>query len=193
MISFIIPCILAAGSLYLLVSTFANGSWGWGIVMVFVTALVVLSFFRNERMILGLNQMRIGNTEKAKMHIDKISHPQFLPKKQHAYVLFLKAVLGSQEIGMAKSEQLLRKAIGMGLRTAQDNAVARMHLAGICAQIGRKQEAVSLLAEAKRLDKTGVMREQISTMQKQLQMTPSKNQMRMSQMTGGRKKTPRSR
>jgi hypothetical protein len=193
MISFIIRCILAASSLYLLVSTFANGSWGWGIVMVFVTALVVLSFFRNERMILGLNQMRIGNTEKAKMHIDKISHPQFLPKKQHAYVLFLKAVLGSQEIGMAKSEQLLRKAIGMGLRTAQDNAVARMHLAGICAQIGRKQEAVSLLAEAKRLDKTGVMREQISTMQKQLQMTPSKNQMRMSQMTGGRKKTPRSR
>jgi len=35
------------------------------------------------------------------------------------------------------------------------------------------------------------MKEQISQMQKQLQVAPSKNQMRMSQMMGGRKKQPR--
>ena len=136
--------------------------------------------------------MRLGNTDKAKEHINKIAAPQFLPKKQHAYVLFLQAVLNSQELGFSKSEQLLRKALLMGLRTEQDNAVARMHLAGICAQTNRRQEAVSLLAEAKKLDKSGVMKEQISQMQKQLQQgTPSKNQMRMAQMSGGRQKTPR--
>jgi len=135
--------------------------------------------------------MRTGDTEKAKKHINKITHPQFLPKKQHAYVLFLQAVLGTQELGFAKSEQLLRKAIGMGLRTGQDNAVARMHLAGVCAQTGRRKEAVSLLAEAKKLDSSGMMKEQISQMQKQLQTAPSKNQMRMAQMMGGRRKTPR--
>lgn len=192
MINFIIRCIVAASSLFYTAYLFATGHWGWAICMIFVTAIIGLSFFRNERMIMGLNQMRLGNTDKAKMHINKISAPQFLPRKQYAYVLFLQAVLNSQEIGFAKSEQLLRKALQMGLRTAQDNAVARMHLAGICAQTNRRQEAVSLLAEAKKLDKSGMMKEQIAQMQKQLQMgIPSKNQMRMAQMSGGRQKMPR--
>lgn len=191
MLGFIIRIILAVGSLSSTVALFYNGYWGWGIVMIFVSALVGFSFFRNENMILALNSMRMGDTEKAKKNINKITHPQFLPKKQHAYVLFLKAVLNTQELGFAQSEQLLRKAIGMGLRTGQDNAVARMHLAGICAQTGRKSEAVSLLAEAKKLDSSGMMKEQISMMQKQLQVAPSKNQMRMAQMMGGRKKMPR--
>jgi len=191
MIGFIIRCILAAASLFFTVALFYNGYWGWGIVMIFISAIVGFSFFRNEKMILALNAMRMGDTEKAKKQINKITHPQFLPKKQHAYVLFLQAVLGTQELGFAKSEELLRKAIGMGLRTGQDNAVARMHLAGICAQTGRKTESLALLAEAKKLDTSGVMKEQINQMQKQMQVAPSKNQMRMAQMMGGRKKTPR--
>jgi len=192
MIKFLIRCLVALSSLSYVIYLFSTGHWGWAICMIFVTAIIGLSFFRNERMIMGLNQMRLGNTDKAKEHINKIAAPQFLPKKQHAYVLFLQAVLNSQELGFSKSEQLLRKALLMGLRTEQDNAVARMHLAGICAQTNRRQEAVSLLAEAKKLDKSGVMKEQISQMQKQLQQgTPSKNQMRMAQMSGGRQKTPR--
>ena len=191
MIGFIIRCLLAAASLFFTVALFYTGYWGWGIVMIFVTAIIGFSFFRNEKMILALNAMRTGDLEKAKKQINKITHPQFLTKKQHAYVLFLKAVLNTQELGFAKSEQLLRKAIAMGLRTGQDNAVARMHLSGICAQTGRRSEAVQLLAEAKKLDTSGVMKDQISQMQKQLQVAPSKNQMRMQQMMGGRKKTPR--
>jgi hypothetical protein len=151
MINFIIRCLVAAASLFFTVALFYNGYWGWGIMMILLDVIVGFSFFRNERMIMGLNAMRMGDTEKAKNHINKISAPQFLPKKQHAYVLFLKAVLGTQELGFAKSEELLRKAIAMGLRTGQDNAVARMHLAGICAQTGRKTESLTLLAEAKKL------------------------------------------
>lgn len=191
MIGFVIRCILAAGSLLATVALFYNGYWGWGISMIPVIALVGLSFFRNENMILALNAMRTGDTDKAKKYINRISHPQLLPRKQHAYILFLKAVLNTQDLGFAQSEQMLRRAIGLGLRTGQDNAVARMHLAGICAQTGRKPEAVQFLAEAKKLDTTGMMREQISSMQKQLQTAPSKNQIRMAQMMGGRKKTPR--
>ena len=186
MIGFIIRCALAAASLFFTGALFYNGYWGWGIVMILVTAIIGFSFFRNEKMILALNAMRTGDTEKAKKHIDKITHPQFLPKKQHAYVLFLKAVLGTQDLGFAKSEELLRKAISMGLRTGQDNAVARMHLAGVCAQTGRKKEALMLLGEAKKLDSSGMMKDQINQMQKQLQVAPSKNQMRMAQMTKGR-------
>ncbi|MBU2019982.1 MAG: DUF2892 domain-containing protein [Bacteroidetes bacterium] len=193
MIRFILRCAIAALSLGLTTYLFATGSWGWGIVLIFVSAIIILSFFRNENMVLALNQMRQGNTDKAAYYINKITHPQLLPRKQHAYILFLQAVLNTQEIGMAKSETMLRKAIGLGLRTTQDSAVARMHLAGICAQTGRKQEAVSLLAEAKKMDKSGMMKEQITLMQKQMQAAPSKNQMRMAQMMGGRKKMPRMR
>ena len=191
MIGFIIRCILAAGTLVSTYLLFASGYWGWGITMIIPVILIGFSFFRNENMILALNAMRTGDTEKAKKYINKISAPQFLPKKQHAYVVFLKAVLNTQELGFAQSEQMLRKAMSLGLRTGQDNAVARMHLAGICAQTGRKKEAVSLLAEAKKLDSSGMMKEQITQMQRQLQVAPSKNQMRMAQMMGGRRKTPR--
>jgi hypothetical protein len=193
MIAFIIRIVLAVVATGFNVYLFSTNHWGWGITFIFVTALIVLSFFRNENVLLALNQMRVGNTDKAKKYIDKITHPQFLPKRQHAYVLFLKAVMGGQELGFAQSEKLLRRAMELGLRTPEDNAVARMHLAGICAQTGRKSDAVSLLAEAKKLDKSGMMRDQIKMMQNQLQMAPSKNQMRMAQMMGGRKKTPKMR
>jgi hypothetical protein len=193
MIGFIIRCLLAAGVMGSTVLLFAAGYWGWAITLIIPLALIILSFFRNENMILSLNQMRLGNTDKAKMYINKITHPQFLPRKQHAYVLFLQAMMNTQEFGFTKSEQYLRKALSLGLRTTQDNAVARMHLAGICAQTGRKPEADRLLAEAKRMDDTGMLKEQINQMQSQLRVAPSKNQMRMAQMMGGRKKMPRQR
>jgi hypothetical protein len=187
MIGFILRILLAAGVLTSTVLLFATGHWGWGLTMIIPLAIVILTFFRNERMILALNQMRLGNTDKAKHHINKITAPQFLPKGQHAYVIFLQAVLNTQELGFTRTEQMLRQAISIGLRTGQDNAVARMHLAGICAQTGRKAEAEKLLAEAKKLDNTGMMKEQINMMLGQLKMAPSKNQMRMAQMMGGRK------
>lgn len=193
MLGFLLRCLIAAGMLGFIVFLFGTGHWGWALTLILPFALVVLSFFRNENMILALNQMRLGNTDKAKKYINRITAPQFLPKGQHAYVIFLQAVLNTQELGFARTEQLLRKAIAIGLRTGQDNAVARMHLAGICAQTGRRQEAEKLLAEAKKLDNTGMMKDQIKMMTSQLQMTPSKNQMRMAQMMGGRKKTPKMR
>ncbi|MBL1279430.1 MAG: DUF2892 domain-containing protein [Fluviicola sp.] len=193
MIRFIIRCAIAAASLFFTVALFYKGFWGWGIVMILWMVIIGFTFFRDERMILALNAMRTGDTDKAKDKINKITHPQFLPKKQHAYVLFLQAVLGTQDLGFAKSEELLRKSMGMGLRTGQDNAVARMHLAGICAQTGRKKEALTLLAEAKKLDDSGAMKEQIVQMQGQLKVAPSKNQMRMAQMMKGRQKSPRRR
>ena len=191
MIRFFIRCVIAISSLLSTIMMFYNGYWGWGIVLILLTCIVGFSFFRNENMVLALNAMRTGDTDKASKYINKINNPQFLPKKQHAYVLLLKAVLNTQKLGFSESEIYLRKAISLGLRTGQDNAVARMHLAGICAQTGRKKESLTLLAEAKKFDSGGVMKEQISQMQRQLKVAPSKNQMRMAQMMGGRKKTPR--
>jgi Flp pilus assembly protein TadD len=175
------------------VGLFLTGFWGWGITSVFPLAIVIFSFFRNEQVILALNQMRLGNQEKAKKHINRITAPQYMTRRQHAYVLYLKALMNAQELGFAQSEQLLRKALSLGLRTSEDNAVARMHLAGICAQTGRRPEASALLTEAKKYDKSGMLKDQIKMLQSQMQAVPSKNQMRMAQMMGGRKKMPKMR
>lgn len=191
--AFIIRSILAAGLLFLTIYSFYSGSWGWGIVLILVTAIVGLTFIYNENLVFSLNHMRAGNQEKAKHSINKITHPQLLPRRQNAYVTYLQALFNSQELGFAKTELLLRKAMTLGLRRGHDKAMARLHLAGICAQTGRQKEAATLLAEAKKFDNSGMMKEQIKMMQAQLQAAPSKNQMRMAQMMGGRKKMPRMR
>lgn len=193
MIAFAIRSVLTAGLLFTTVYSFYTGSWGWGIVLILLTALVGATFIYNENLVFSLNHMRSGNQEKAKNAINRITHPQLLPKRQRAYVIYLQALFNAQEIGFAKSEALLRQAMALGLRRGHDKAMARLHLAGICAQTGRKTEALNLLAEAKKLDNTGMMKEQIKMMQAQLQNAPSKNQMRMAQMMGGRKKMPRMR
>ena len=51
MIGFIIRCIVAALTLGFNTYLFYSGSWGWGIFMIFISVLVVLSFFRNENSI----------------------------------------------------------------------------------------------------------------------------------------------
>ena len=186
MLGFIIRTVLTLATLAFTVYLFGSGSRGWGIFMILPLTIFVFSFFRHERIILALNQMRVGNTEKAYMHLKKITAPQMMVKRQQAYYYYLIAMLGTQEHGMAKSEQLMRKALSLGLRSAMDKAVAHMHLAGMCLQSGRKQEGLKLLDDAKRLDKDGMLTEQIKTMKKQATQVASKNQMRMIQMGGGR-------
>jgi tetratricopeptide (TPR) repeat protein len=193
MTGFILRIFIALTLLFGTRILFSTGELGWGITSVFPLALVIFSFFRNEHVILALNQMRIGNQEKAKKHINRITAPQYMTRRQHAYVLYLKALMNAQDLGFAQSEQLLRKALSLGLRTNEDNAVARMHLAGICAQTGRRPEASALLSEAKKYDKNGMLKDQIKMLQSQMQAVPSKNQMRMAQMMGGRKKMPKMR
>jgi len=186
MIGFILRTVLTLSTLFFTVWLFARGSWGWGITMILPLALLILSFFRHERIILALNQMRMGNTDKAYVHLKKITAPQMMVKRQQAYYYYLIGMLGAQENGLAKSEQLMRKALQLGLRSAMDQAVAHLHLAGMCLQSGRKQEGLKLLDDAKRLDKDGMLSDQIKTMKKQATQVASKNQMRMMQMSGGK-------
>ncbi|SFT69578.1 hypothetical protein SAMN05216474_1871 [Lishizhenia tianjinensis] len=193
MIGFVIRVIVALGVVGSTVALYATGYWGWGIVMTLVSALVVLTFFRNENIIIALYQMRLGSKEKAYKALQRIKAPQMLPKSQHAYVIYLQAMLGAQELGFAKSEQMLLKAQTLGLRTKQDQAMCKMHLAGICMQTGRKKEAQTLLSAAKKLDENNMLADQIKMMKNQMGQVASKNQMRQAMMMKGRRKSPKMR
>jgi hypothetical protein len=185
---FIIRCVVAAFTLGLTIYTFASGHWGWGIVMIFVLALVIATFFIHERLIMAMNQMRKGDTDKAAYHINKITHPHLMPKRQHAYILFLQASMNAQSGGLTKSEPAIRKAMDLGLKDVNARAQAHFQLAAVCAQTGRVAESKTHIAEAKKLDKSGMLKDHIKMMESQMNAMPSKNQMRMAQMNGMRQK-----
>lgn len=186
MIGLLLKIVLTLGSLGYASYLFADGYWGWGIVMVFVAALIAFTIYRNENIILALNQMRLGNQEKAKKMLMRIKQPQFLIKRQQAYFYYLKAQMFSQELGLSESEKMFNKSLGLGLKNDQDKAVVKLNLSAISMQKGKKREAMNFLNEAKKLDTGNLLGDQIKMIKGQLGKVGSANQMRMAHMNKGR-------
>jgi tetratricopeptide (TPR) repeat protein len=187
MIGLIIKLALSLGSLALTVYLFADGSWLWGIFFILVTAFFTLFIFRNQNIILAALQMRQQNIEKAQKYLARIKQPQFLFKGQRAYYYYLLALASQQSVKMAQTESLLRKALGIGLKKEHDQAMAKINIAAVCMQTGRRREAENLLGEAKKLDKKGLMTDYIKSLKKQMGRTTSANQLRMAQMNKGKR------
>ena len=66
------------------------------------------------------------------------------------------------------SEKFLKKAVKLGLSMDHDLAMAKLQLAGIAMTKRRKREATTLMAEAKKLDKHGMLKEQMQMMKQQM-------------------------
>ena len=66
------------------------------------------------------------------------------------------------------AEKYFKKAISFGLNMNQDLAMAKLSLAGILMQKRRKREAIMLLNQAKKLDKHGILTQQVKMMQTQM-------------------------
>lgn len=188
MISLLIKILLTSLSLFYTVYLFWDGSWGWGIFFIFVTALFGLFIFRNERIILAINQLRLQNIEKAAHHLNKIKQPQFLFPRQRAYFFYLCGTTGAGGAStLGQKESLFRKALSIGLKRDTDKAMAKMHLAAICMSTGRRNEADTLLSEAKKLDKDGLLAEHLKSLKKQMGKATSVNQLRQAQMMKGQR------
>jgi len=156
-----------------MVNLFINGYIFWGILMLLPIAFFVFLFFRNENLLLAFNHLRKQEMDKAEKRIASIRKPDSLPRKQRAYYYYLKALIGSQSSSLGKSEALFRKALSTGLRTSSDQAVAKMNLAVISMSKRRKREAITLLNEAKKLDKRGFLSEQIKEIRKNMDKVSS--------------------
>lgn len=187
MIGLIIKLLLSLSSLAFTVRLFANGSWGWGIMMIFVSAIIILTIFRNEWIILAFNQMRLQNQEKALKFLGRIKQPQYLIRGQRAYYYYLMGLAGGSNFKMSETEQFFRKALHIGLKQKHDQAMAKLNIAAICMGTGKRKEAEILLTEAKKLDTKGMLTEYIKNLRKQMGKTTSQNQMRMAQMNKGKK------
>jgi predicted Zn-dependent protease len=147
---------------------FATGHWGNGIFFVLLAGIPLLSYFRNERIILALWHLRSQKMDKAEKALAGINNPeQSLIKSQLAYYYLLTGMIESQR-GIGKAETILKKALNTGLRLKQDQALAKLNLAGISLAKGRMREAQILLQEVKKLDEKGVLDEQVKFMKQQM-------------------------
>lgn len=187
MIALIVKSVLTLSSLFFTIFLFSDGSWGWGIVFILITALLGLLIFRNENLILAALQMRQQNVDKAQKYLARIKQPQFLLKGQRAYYFYLMGLASSSTNSMGQVESLFRKALTIGLKRDHDQAMAKMNIGAICLQTGRRREAESLLNEAKKLDSKGMLTDYIKDLKKQMGRATSRNQMRMAQMNKGKR------
>lgn len=147
---------------------FVDGEIGNGIALLFPAAIVLFTYFRNERILLSLYHMRKQDLDKAEKALSGIKNPESsLIKTQLAYYYLLMGMIESQR-KVGKAETLLKKALNTGLRMDQDKALAKLNLAGIALTKRRKKEAQILLTDVKRLDTKGVLAEQTKYIKQQM-------------------------
>ena len=165
-IKFVIAALMIAAGIYLMM----NRNIGWGIVVVLLSSIPVLLFFKNEYILAAFWYLRKQNMEKATKWLSKITNfKSQLHRSQYGYFHYLQGLTLAQDHPQ-KVEPFMKKALEYGLNMKHDRAMATLNIAAGAMQKGRRQEAIKLLEEAKRLDSAGMMTEQIKMLKDQLKM-----------------------
>ena len=92
---------------------------------------------------------------------------QALIQKQEGYYNFLRGITVSQT-NLTQAGRFFKKALDIGLSMDHDKAMAKLQLAGIALTKRRKREATNLITEAKKLDKHGMLKDQIKMIKEQM-------------------------
>jgi len=143
---------------------FTEGYIGNGIMFILLSLIFIFLYFKNELILLAFLKLRKQDFEGAKRWLDKIKNPPAaLVKKQEGYYNFLHGVMVSQT-NMNDAEKYFKKALDLGLSMDHDQAMAKLNLAGIAFSKRRPIEAKKLLKDAEKLDKRGMLNEQIKMM-----------------------------
>ena len=160
----IIACVVLGAAIALC----AFGFWGWGILVLFLGGIVLLSFFFNENMIIAQWFLRKEKTDKAEEWLLKISdYEKQLNKSQHGYYNLLLGLIESRKQPL-KSEKYFKKALSLGMKMSHNTALAKLSLAGISMAKRNKREAQMYLAEAAKDDKNKLLTDQIKMMKGQM-------------------------
>lgn len=147
---------------------FTQGNIMNGISILLLVGIFILFYFKNEFILLAFLQLRKQNFAGATKWLNYIKNPSTaLIKKQEGYFNYLHGIMLSQT-NITQAEKFLRKAVKLGLAMDHDLAMAKLQLAGIAMTKRRKREATNLMAEAKKLDKHGMLKEQMQMMKQQM-------------------------
>ena len=158
---------LALAILLASVYLFTEGEIGYGIVVLLLMGLVILSIFKDERILKAFYHLRKNDMQKAEVTLSRIKHPEKLIKSQEAYFYYLNGLVLSQT-QMNKAEKFFKRALSLGLRNDTDKAVAKLNMAGLAMSRRKKREATTLINEVKKLDKHNMLQDQVKMMKQQL-------------------------
>jgi len=160
----VIACVVMGAAIALC----AFGFWGWGILVLFLGGIVLLSFFFNENMIIAQYFLRKEDSVKSEAWLLKITdYEKQLYKSQHGYYNLLIGLIESRKAPM-KAEKYFKKALSLGMKMSHNTALAKLSLAGIAMAKRDKREATRLLSEASKDDKNKLLTEQIKMMKGQM-------------------------
>jgi hypothetical protein len=147
---------------------FVQGNIMNGISILLLAGIFIFFYFKNEFILLAFLQLRKQNFPGAQKWLDYIKNPETaLIVKQQGYFNYLHGIMLSQT-NITKAEKFLKKAVKLGLSMDHDMAMAKLQLAGISMTKRRKREATLLMAEAKKLDKNGMLKDQMKMMKDQM-------------------------
>ncbi|RPD99942.1 DUF2892 domain-containing protein [Aureibaculum marinum] len=163
-----IKLLIAASIIVWSVFEFADKHIGNGIALIFLSGIFIFFYFKNEFLLLAFLRLRKQDFAGAKKWLGYIKNPSAaLVRKQEGYFNFLHGILVSQT-NLTQAEKYFKKALSLGLSMSHDEAMAKLQLAGVAMTKRRKREATILIAEAKKLDKHGVLNDQIKMMKQQM-------------------------
>lgn len=154
------------------------GFWGWGILAVFISILIIVTYFFNENMLLAQWFLRKDNMGKAEAYLNRITnYEKQLIRVQHGYYNLLIGLIESRKAPM-QSEKYFKKSLSLGMHMDHNIALAKLSLAGIAMAKRNKREATMYLSEAKKADKSKLLADQIKQMKDQLGMMDKQQQVR---------------
>ena len=154
------------------------GFWGWGILVLLLSILVIVTYFFNENMLLAQWFLRKDNMSKAEQFLNRITnYEKQLIRVQHGYYQLLMGLIESRKAPM-QSEKYFKKALALGMHMDHNVALAKLSLAGIAMGKRNKREAQMYLTEAKKADKNKLLADQIKQMKDQLGMLDKQQQVR---------------
>ncbi|MCJ8208918.1 DUF2892 domain-containing protein [Mucilaginibacter sp. RS28] len=160
----VIACVILGAA----VALSAFGFWGWGILVLLIGGLVLLTYFFNEKMIVAQFYLRKENQDEAEKWLLKIKdYEKELNKKQWGYYNLLLGMIESRKAPM-KAEKYFKKSLSLGMRMSHNNALAKLSLAGISLAKRNKREAQQYIQEAAKDDKNKLLADQIKMMKSQL-------------------------
>ncbi|AWG21933.1 hypothetical protein FFWV33_10550 [Flavobacterium faecale] len=147
---------------------FTEHNIGNGIFLILLTVFPIFFYFKNEFILLAFLKLRKQDFPGATKMLAFIRNPEAaLVQKQQGYFNYLHGIMLSQT-NLTQAEKYFKKAIELGLSMDMDLAVAKLNLAGVAMTRRRKLEATNLLNEAKKLDKQGMLTDQIKMMKDQM-------------------------
>ncbi|MDR1877553.1 MAG: DUF2892 domain-containing protein [Flavobacteriaceae bacterium] len=163
-----IKLVIATAIIALGVYFMFNRQIGLGIFIVILSVVPILLFFRNEYILLAFWKLRKQDLTGARSWLNKITNIKSqLIRKQYGYYNYLMGITESQT-NAVKAESYMKTALEYGLSFKHDRALATLNLAAGAMMRGNKNEAERLLSEAKKLDTSSMLGDQIKMMKEQM-------------------------